>query len=133
MLLEDLSLRKPGLEIRVSRDPKFEKNRKNDVFMHIIPPDSVLTTQMHFSPTHLVPLLLSTLFGGLASKLSLKINHDTKVHCKSGNKKTYFTLLSSWMNQVPGRLFFFCIYESIALATRKQNKNAQMHWGKCAR
>ena len=40
--------------------------------MHIIPQDSVLTTQMHFSPTHLVPLLLSTLFGGLASKLSLK-------------------------------------------------------------
>jgi hypothetical protein len=72
MLLEDLSLRMPGLEIRVSRDPKFEKNRKNDVFMHIIPLDSVLTTQMHFSPTHLVPLLLSTLFGGLASKLSLK-------------------------------------------------------------
>ena len=71
MLLEDLSLRMPGLEIRVSRDPKFEKNRKNDVFMHIIPLDSVLTTQMHFSPTHLVPLLLSTLFGGLASKLSL--------------------------------------------------------------
>jgi len=52
MLLEDLSLRMPGLEIRVSRDPKFEKNRKNDVFMHIIPLDSVLTTQMHFSPTH---------------------------------------------------------------------------------
>ena len=71
MLLEDLSLRMPGLEIRVSRDPKFEKNRKNDVFMHIIPLDSVLTTQMHFSPTHLVPLLLSTLFGGLASLWSL--------------------------------------------------------------
>ena len=62
----------PWLEIRVSRDPKFEKNRKYDVFMHIILLDSVLTTQMHFSPTHLVPLLLSTLFGGLASKLSLK-------------------------------------------------------------
>jgi len=72
MLLEDLSLRMPGLEIRVSRNPKFEKNRKNAVFMHIIPQDSVLTTQRHFSPTHLVPLLLSTLFGGLASKLSLK-------------------------------------------------------------
>ena len=72
MLLEDLSLRMPGLEIRVSRDPNFDKNRRNDVFMHIIPLDSVLTTQMHFSPTHLVPLLLSTLFGGLASKLSLK-------------------------------------------------------------
>ena len=71
MLLEDLSLRMPGLEIRVSRDPKFEKNRRNDVFMHIIQLDSLLTTQMHFSPTHLVPLLLSTLFGGLASKLSL--------------------------------------------------------------
>ena len=41
--------------------------------MHIIPLDSVLTTQMHFSPTHLLPLLLSTLFGGLASKLSLKV------------------------------------------------------------
>jgi len=83
MLLEDLSLRMPGLEIRVSRDPKFEKNRKNAFFIHIIPLDSVLTTQMHFSPTHLVPLLLSTLFGGLASKLSLKkvtryqkINYD---------------------------------------------------------
>ena len=74
MLLEELSLRMPGLEIRVSRDPTFEKNRKNDVFMHIIPLDSVLTTQMHFSPTHLVPLLLSTLFGGLASKLSLNFS-----------------------------------------------------------
>ena len=73
MLLEDLSLRMPGLEIRVSLNPKFvlKKNRKNAVFMHIIPQDIVLTTQMHFSPTHLVPLLLSTLFGGLASKLSL--------------------------------------------------------------
>ena len=39
--------------------------------MHIIPLDSVLTTHMHFSPTDLVPLRLSTLFGGLASKLSL--------------------------------------------------------------
>jgi len=27
---------RPGLEIRVSRDPKFEKNRKNAVFMHIL-------------------------------------------------------------------------------------------------
>ena len=52
----------------------LNKNRKNAVFMHIIPQDSLLTTQMHFSPTHLVPLLLSTLFGGLASKLSLKIS-----------------------------------------------------------
>jgi len=80
MLLEDLSLRMPGLEIRVSRDPKFEKNRKNDVFMHIIPLDSVLTTQMHFSPTHLVPLRLSTLFGGLASKLSLNSVQTNKKH-----------------------------------------------------
>ena len=72
MLLEDLSLRMPGLEIRVSRNPKFEKNRKNAVFMHIIPQDSVLTTQMHVSPIHLVPLLLSTLFGGLTGKLSLE-------------------------------------------------------------
>ena len=54
----------------------LKKNRKNDVFMHIIPLDSVLTTQMHFSPTHLVPLLLSTLFGGLASKLSLNNTWD---------------------------------------------------------
>ena len=35
MLLEDLTLRMPGLEIRVSRNPKFEENRKNDVFIHI--------------------------------------------------------------------------------------------------
>ena len=84
MLLEDLSLRMPGLEIRVSRDPKFEKNRKNDVFMHIIPLDSVLTTQMHFSPTHLVPPLLSTLFGGLTSKLSLKTTRGLHLlHCAS--------------------------------------------------
>jgi len=33
MLLEDLSLIMPGLEIRVSLNPKFEKkNRKNAVF-----------------------------------------------------------------------------------------------------
>ena len=49
--------------------------KKTAVFMHIIPQDNVLTTQMHFSPTHLVPLLLSTLFGGLASKLSLNAHH----------------------------------------------------------
>jgi len=84
MLLEDLSLRMPGLEIRVSRNPKFEKNRKNDVFMHIIPLDSVLTTQMHFSPTHLVPLLLSTLFGGLASKLSFKQSKFYPTNSKNG-------------------------------------------------
>ena len=66
--------------------------------MHIIPLDSVLTTQMHFSPTHSVPLLLSTLFGGLASKLSLKSfgswacllkgkKHPTKSRHRLSNEK----------------------------------------------
>jgi hypothetical protein len=32
MLLEDLSLIMPGLEIRVSLNPKFEINRKTAVF-----------------------------------------------------------------------------------------------------
>jgi hypothetical protein len=32
MLLEDLSLRMPGLEIRVSRNPKFEKKQKKCCF-----------------------------------------------------------------------------------------------------
>ena len=39
MLLEGPSLRMPGLEIRVSLNPKFEK--KNAVLMHIIPQDIV--------------------------------------------------------------------------------------------
>ena len=39
--------------------------------MHFIPEDIVLSTQMHFT----VPLLMSTFFVGLASKLSLNPDH----------------------------------------------------------
>ena len=54
MLLEGLSLRMPGLEIKVSLNPKFEKTEKILIVMHIILQDIVLTTQMHVSPTYLV-------------------------------------------------------------------------------
>jgi len=51
------------------------------------------------------------------------MNHDTKLHCKIGiQQKTYFTVLSSWMNQVPGRLLFFSIYEIIVLAKENETK-----------